>query len=110
MYDHTSVLATIEHIFGLLPLTERDKHANTLNHLFSLASPRTDAPPDPSTQGFLHVAFLRDMQTSPPAEREQRTAKYLSITTRGEAKHYLAEVRQKVEPQRGSHYKPGSAV
>jgi phospholipase C len=146
LYDHTSVLATIEYIFGLLPLTERDKHANTLNHLFSLASPRTDAPltlpepahsgivcadeteerlaarqvveapakaaapPDPSTQGFLHVAFLRDMQTSPPAEREQRTAKYLSITTRGEAKQYLAEVHQKVEPQRGSHHKPGSAV
>jgi phospholipase C len=25
VYDHTSVLATVEHIFGLLPLTGRDK-------------------------------------------------------------------------------------
>ncbi len=45
VYDHTSVLATVEHIFGLLPLTERDKQAHSLNHLFSLATPRTDAPP-----------------------------------------------------------------
>src|SRR5581483_1311198 len=117
VYDHTSALATVEEIFGLLPLTERDKHAHTLNHLFSLTTPRTDAPstlpepaqsgidcgnepaetiaaqqlaanpvkaaapPDPSLQGFLHVAYLRDVHTSPPAEKEQQTAQYLSITT-----------------------------
>lgn len=44
IYDHTSALATIEHIFGLLPLTERDRQANPLNHLLSLDVPRTDAP------------------------------------------------------------------
>src|SRR5438067_5967205 len=107
-YDHTSALATLEEIFGVLPLTERDKHAHPLNHLFSLATPRTDAPltlpepaasgiecggeteeslaarqvaehpakaaapPDPSMQGFLHVAFLRDMQTAPAEERAQK--------------------------------------
>jgi phospholipase C len=134
VYDHTSALATVEEVFGLLPLTERDKHAHTLNHLFSLATPRTDAPrtlpepahsgiscgnesaesiaaqqlaanpakaaapPDPSLQGFLHVAYLRDVHASPPAEKEQRTAQYLSITTHRDAKQYLAEVRQKVEP------------
>jgi phospholipase C len=133
VYDHTSVLATVENIFGLQPLTERDKHANALNHLFSLITPRTDAPvtlpepahsgiscgdeseesiaarqvaqnpakaaapPDPSLQGFLHVAFLRDLHTSPPAEKEQRTAKYLNINTHRDAKQYLAEVHQKVE-------------
>ncbi len=133
VYDHTSVLATIEEIFGLLPLTERDKHAHTLNHLLSLTTPRTDAPqtlpepahsgiscgdepaeqiaaqqlaahpakaeapPDPSVQGFLHVAYLRDMHTSPPAEKEQQTAQYLNISTRRDAKQYLAEVKQKVE-------------
>jgi len=53
-YDHTSALATIESIFGLQPLTERDKHANRLDHLFSLAIPRTDAPttlPAPANSG-----------------------------------------------------------
>jgi len=55
VYDHTSVLATVESIFGLQPLTQRDKHANTLNHLFSLATPRTDAPttlPAPAASGI----------------------------------------------------------
>ena len=134
VYDHTSVLATVEHIFGLLPLTERDKQAHTLNHLFSLAAARTDAPltlpepahsgiacadepaeriaakqlaenpikaaapPGPSMQGFLHVAFLRDLHSSPPTEKEQRTAEYLNINTRRDAKQYLAKVGQKVEP------------
>jgi len=137
VYDHTSVLATVENIFGVLPLTERDKQAHTLSHLFSLATPRTDAPltlpepahsgiacedeteeslaarqlaenptkaaahPDPSLQGFLHIAFLRDMHASSPTEREQQTAKYMNIQTQRDAKHYLAEVRQKVKPQRG---------
>lgn len=134
VYDHTSVLATVEEIFGLLPLTERDKHAHTLSHLFSLATPRTDAPrslpepaksgipcgnesaetiaarqlaanpakaaapSDPSLQGFLHVAYLRDLHASPPAEKEQRTAQYLNIATHSDAKQYLAQVRRRVEP------------
>ena len=134
VYDHTSALATIEEIFGVLPLTERDKHAHPLNHLFSLTTPRTDAPltlpdpapsgiecggeteeslaarqvaehpakaavpPDPSTQGFLHVAFLRDMQTTPPEERAQKAAQFRNIQTRRDAKQHLAEVRHKVEP------------
>ncbi|TMD69428.1 MAG: phosphoesterase, partial [Chloroflexi bacterium] len=112
-YDHTSVLATVESIFGLQPLTERDKHANTLNHLFSLTTPRRDAPttlpapsdsgfrcpgdtvasaatrllvtdaapatePVPSSlQGFLHVAFLRDLQATPPDAQASRTAKFM---------------------------------
>src|SRR5437868_14298099 len=112
-YDHTSVLATVESIFGLQPLTERDKHANTLNHLFSLTTPRRDAPttlpapsdsgfrcpgdtvasaatrllvtdaapatePVPSSlQGFLHVAFLRDLQAMPPDAQASRTAKFM---------------------------------
>ena len=134
VYDHTSALATIEEIFGVLPLTERDKHAHPLNHLFSLTTPRTDAPltlpepaasgiecgdeteeslaarqvaehpakaaapPDPSMQGFLHVAFLRDMQTAPPEERAQKAARLRNVQTRHDAKQYLAEVRHKVEP------------
>ena len=134
VYDHTSVLATVGSIFGLQTLTERDKHANTLNHLFSLAAPRRDAPttlpapaasgircpgdpgasaatrllvtdaapakePVPSSlQGFLHVAFLRDLQASPQEEQESRTTRYLQIKTRLEALQYMEEVRQKVEP------------
>ena len=135
-YDHSSVLATTEAIFGLQPLTKRDKHANTLQHLFSLAVPRTDAPttlPEPavsgihcdgdamehvgstvlvgataaanapvdsSREGFLHIAFLRDLQVSSPDEKEHRARKYMNIKTRLEAKQYMDEVRQKLEAQR----------
>ena len=54
-YDHTSLLATVEDLFGLKPLTRRDAAANTLTHLFSLDSPRQDALttlPDAADSGF----------------------------------------------------------
>jgi phospholipase C len=44
LYDHTSILASIERLFKMDALTERDKHANDFLHLFSLAEPRKDAP------------------------------------------------------------------
>jgi phospholipase C len=54
-YDHTSVLATARKLFGLDHLTERDKNANHLLHLFSLAEARKDTPrtlPDIAISGF----------------------------------------------------------
>lgn len=134
-YDHTSLLATAESIFGLLSLTERDKHAHTFNHLFSLTTPRADTPsilPDPaysgiscpgdaeigarsttlptnvanptapvdsSLQGFVHIAFLRDVQTSPPQAKADKAAKYTNINTHLDARQYMHDVHQKVEPQ-----------
>jgi hypothetical protein len=50
-YDHTSILATAERLFGTRNLTDRDKAANDLRHLLSLAEPRIDTPmklPDPA--------------------------------------------------------------
>jgi phospholipase C len=55
LYDHSSVPATLEAVFGLDALTNRDRQANSLSHLISLASPRDDAPitlPDPPDSGF----------------------------------------------------------
>lgn len=43
-YDHTSCLATVERLFGMKHLTNRDKNANDFLHLFSLDTPRTDTP------------------------------------------------------------------
>ena len=43
-YDHASVPATLEALFGMSPMTERDKHANNVLHLLSLPKPRTDCP------------------------------------------------------------------
>ena len=53
-FDHTSVLATVEKLFGLSPLTQRDASANTLVPALNAPTPRltaTDAPtslPDPA--------------------------------------------------------------
>jgi phospholipase C len=50
-YDHSSVLASVERLFGLKNLTNRDKAANDVLHLLSLETPRADAPtalPDPA--------------------------------------------------------------
>jgi phospholipase C len=55
IYDHTSVLATIEQLFGLAPLTDRDRDAQTFQHLLTLPAPRTDAPthlPAPARSGL----------------------------------------------------------
>jgi phospholipase C len=55
VYDHTSLLASVEGMYGLKSLTNRDAQANNLSHLFSLTTPRTDAPtslPDVAVSGF----------------------------------------------------------
>lgn len=54
-YDHTSLLASLEGLFGLQPLTARDTVAANFNHLFELKAPRSDAPtslPEPATSGL----------------------------------------------------------
>jgi phospholipase C len=50
-YDHTSILATIERLFGMGALTQRDADAADVLHLLSLDGPRSDTPtalPDPA--------------------------------------------------------------
>jgi phospholipase C len=44
LYDHTSVLATLEWLFGLPPLTQRDKIANVIDGVKTASTPRTDCP------------------------------------------------------------------
>jgi phospholipase C len=54
IYDHSSVLATAEKLFGMPPLTRRDATANDFTPLLSLGQPRVDAPfdlPAPADSG-----------------------------------------------------------
>jgi phospholipase C len=44
LYDHSSVLKTLEQLYGLGALTQRDAGANSLLSLLSLSTPRTDCP------------------------------------------------------------------
>ena len=55
VHDHSSVPATLENLFGLEALTERDRAATPLNSLLPLVNPRTDAPtvlPEPAESGI----------------------------------------------------------
>jgi phospholipase C len=65
-YDHGSLLATIEQIYGLSPLTSRDATAKEFSHLLSLKTPRTDAPwtlPEAANSGF----NCNDDASNPPS-------------------------------------------
>jgi phospholipase C len=61
VYDHASVPATLEALFGLAPLTARDASAKSLLSLLSLAEPRTGGAalmtlPTPSSPPALQAA------------------------------------------------------
>ncbi len=43
-YDHSSIPKTVEEVFNMPPLTERDKKANSVKTLLTLASPRNETP------------------------------------------------------------------
>ena len=54
VYDHTSLLATVEHLYGLEPMTARDAGAARFDHLLDAPAGREDAParlPDPAVSG-----------------------------------------------------------
>jgi len=52
LYDHTSILATLERLFGLNPLTARDASANPLDSLVTLTTPRDTPATAPSPANF----------------------------------------------------------
>jgi phospholipase C len=54
LYEHASVLSTLEKLFSLDNLTQRDRLAAPLNDLLSLSKPRDDCPktlPKPAVSG-----------------------------------------------------------
>jgi phospholipase C len=130
VYDHSSVLATVEKLFGLPALTDRDANANNITHLF-LSQARTDcptlltnrAPPKvsmqtvrPNTmqnslealpdngylQGVLGIALKHELVLSDGTEATKRAiiSRFKQLKTRGDAKAYLQEVMAKVEIKR----------
>ncbi|TMC02499.1 MAG: phosphoesterase [Chloroflexi bacterium] len=55
VYDHTSLLATVEHLYGLEPMTRRDAAAERFDHLLSAPAQRRDTParlPEPAVSGI----------------------------------------------------------
>jgi len=101
--DHTSILATLEHRFGLTPLTARDAAANTVEGCLTAPSPRlsdAEAPLD------LPLALLRlteeEVEAIDPSHRRVtnyqqalvQLALQLRIPPKGTRKRSRVSVRQ----------------
>ncbi len=86
VYDHASLLATMEKMYGLRPMTLRDRLANTFNHLFSLATPRTDAPltlPDPPDSAAASEQAATLQADGSPIDEDAEDAAPVDATLRG---------------------------
>jgi phospholipase C len=89
VFDHSSVLATVEKRFGLAPLTKRDQAANTLEVAINLATPRLlptealTALPNPAADAGVAGAadptkiFAADAQA--PLSANQKTMAALAL-------------------------------
>jgi phospholipase C len=121
-YDHTSLLSTVERLYGLDPLTARDAAANDVRHLLSAERPR-DAPrtlPDPADsgfvcggrrraagqrsdvapidaalRGFVQVAAIQQARLEPHA-RSRIANRAQALTTKRQAADYLVRVAAKL--------------
>jgi phospholipase C len=118
LYDHASIPATVEALFGLPALTERDAKAANVTPLLELGEPRetpTQLPeptgprpaivsePLPAERaaapiangnlaGFLHVALRVELQTAPAEQHPAILARVGQLRTRGEALAYIEEM------------------
>lgn len=129
IFDHTSVLATVERLFGLLPLTKRDAVANTLEVALNQSTARTDAPatlPDPApdsavsgqadlTQAFaadghaplstnqramLALALASDLNMTPPEYQPALIGNHQKLVEQQDAADYIQKVEDKVAARR----------
>lgn len=127
IYDHASVLATLEWLFGVPHLTARDAQANAIKGVIPSIAPRTDCPtklnppapqlekhtrnaaelaarelepvPDRSSlAGFLGVLLKADSKLS--TNRATALARFQSVKTRGNARAYLHEVMAQVRAEK----------
>jgi len=130
LYDHASIPATLEALFGLEALTARDAAANQLDKLVTLSAARNDAPaalpapagsapvttaavaPTPATRpddsadagnvpAIVDSAMQQDLDAS-PGDRRAILARVGGIKTRGDAIAYLTDVQRKLRQRRGA--------
>jgi phospholipase C len=73
LYDHSSVPATIEEVFGIEPLTARDRLANSVLALLSLDSARDDTPATLPVPAIAPGTEMVSMVVAPSAIYAQAT-------------------------------------
>jgi phospholipase C len=89
VFDHSSALATVEKLFGLDPLTNRDRAANTLEVAINLTAPRllpTESPtelPQPAADstvaGAANPANIFAAADQAPLSANQKTMAALAL-------------------------------
>jgi phospholipase C len=104
VYDHTSVLATLEKTFNVPPLTDRDRKAADLKHLLTLATPRTDCPttlnnpapppPGPSARQAAIMAKALDHRPLPSSGNAQAFLAVLAKTDHELSKRKAAATKR----------------
>jgi phospholipase C len=122
LYDHASVLATLERLLGIGTLTARDAAANDVRHLLSLSQPRSDCPTvlvDPlkyppaqpiatpadgalpekgNAIGFLHILLKAELALcSDDTARAAAADAFKSVRTHAQARDYARRIKVKVE-------------
>jgi phospholipase C len=132
LYDHASVLATVEGLFGLDPLTDRDAGANDLRRLLTgPLRPDSDCPsllpeaPEPisapdaeelarapedepvedrsNLQAFLYVVAQAHGEL---ATKTEALTRFQAAKTRGDAQRYLEEVMPQLDAAREARSGP----
>ena len=131
LYDHASVPATLESLYGFSAMTDRDANANNVLGLLSLTTPRTDCPtvlsnppqaapraaaaasadtadaalPESGNAiGFLQILVKTDIALTrgDPAETAAIKARVEAITTVSQAEAYANEVIAKATAARAA--------
>jgi phospholipase C len=119
-YDHSSIPKTIENVFGLSPLTNRDGAANSVFPLLTLPNVRTDGPPElpefvpprhppkeiirPGGESvnrgtlpvFLHIAMRHEAALSHAEKKQAVFRRAQAVQTLGQARQYLDEINDRV--------------
>lgn len=128
LYDHSSIPATMQALFGFAALTKRDLQAASVDKLLTLNTPRNTPAtlPNPATSsarraiakppaeelaqpighgnlaGFVHVALRTHLQMTPPEEHPAILSRVQAFTTRGEALAYIDDVATKLNDATGA--------
>ncbi len=131
VFDHTSVLATVEKLFGLPPFTKRDAAANTLEVALNQADVRTDAPavlPEPAPDGAVAgpanpdvifaanpkaalstnqkamatLALACDLNMTSPQYHAALIGNHQKLIEQGDAADYIQKVEAKVASRRAA--------
>jgi phospholipase C len=136
VFDHTSVLATVEKRFALSPLTKRDEGANTLDVALTSPSARdADAPtalPDPAPDSTVSgpadlskifaadpraplstnqkamaaLALACDLATTSPSVHAAVISNHQKLVEQADAADYIKTVEEKIVSRRSTSSSP----